>query len=557
MQPACPLERREPAIRVAPGPRGRGSPGSPAGRRCWSASRRRVISAESGTAVRCGVALLGDLVARVQSSRRRRGRGGPSPWIPDVRRPGPAGRRHVVDQVPEPWPPSRPCRTRRAGRRSPRAARAAPRRRGPRTRARAGQRALRPVDGRVLLAHGGPMITSTRVASPTRGSRAGGPPARCRTAGRQQADLAQAGEVLARGVQDPLRAVERGACERGQVVVGDRVDQRRARALPAQLDQVGTVGVAVARRPLGVEGDRARCRRRPAATTSASWAGVSVIGAGRHAGSAAAAVPAPRPASGATGSTVRLRGAGPAFGTVRRIQPGPHCHTRAAAAACPPARAGADGRDKEVAPGLDVGGSGRRRETRRPGSRAGRWAAVGHPTEALRRCRTWRSPGAPRVGTSGLERLDQPAPADAGQHRVADQLGVDLRAGGRAAAAGAAPGVVAGRVVQHGPGDRRPTSSPSRVTSADGADANGAIRWGAGISSTKSSARNLAARSWATARGTREEPSVARAGVLGCRHVDRLGRPLRWGGPTRRLTCEDRPMPTASTTTPNCTNRPS
>ena len=39
-----------------------------------------------------------------------------------------------------------------------------------------------------------------------------------------------------------------------------------------------------------------------------------------------------------------------------------------------------------------------------------------------------------------------------------------------------------------------PTSSPSTVTSADKAAANGAIRWGAGISSQWISGRNLAAR---------------------------------------------------------------
>ena len=45
-----------------------------------------------------------------------------------------------------------------------------------------------------------------------------------------------------------------------------------------------------------------------------------------------------------------------------------------------------------------------------------------------------------------------------------------------------------------------PTSSPSTVTSADRAEANGAIRWGAGISSTKSSDRNFAALICVTAR---------------------------------------------------------
>src|SRR5680860_1106030 len=40
------------------------------------------------------------------------------------------------------------------------------------------------------------------------------------------------------------------------------------------------------------------------------------------------------------------------------------------------------------------------------------------------------------------------------------------------------------------------------------------------------------------------------AGLIGCRHGDRLGRPTGPADPTRRLTCGDRPMPAASKTNP-------
>ena len=96
-----------------------------------------------------------------------------------------------------------------------------------------------------------------------------------------------------------------------------------------------------------------------------------------------------------------------------------------------------------------------------------------------------------------------------------------------------------------------PTSSPSTVTSADSAEANGAIRWGAGISSTKSSDAEL--RGSHLGHGTTKLRRSRRwldAGLLGCRHVYRLGRPADPGDQTRRLTCEDRPMPAASATDP-------
>ena len=73
-------------------------------------------------------------------------------------------------------------------------------------------------------------------------------------------DLAQAGEILARGVQHPLDVRHRLA-ERGQVVesVGeDRrgIEQERARLAAEDLDQVGALRVPEAGGPFGVDRDR-------------------------------------------------------------------------------------------------------------------------------------------------------------------------------------------------------------------------------------------------------------------------------------------------------------
>src|SRR5690242_9714941 len=77
------------------------------------------------------------------------------------------------------------------------------------------------------------------------------------------------------------------------------------------------------------------------------------------------------------------------------------------------------------------------------------------------------------------------------------------------------------------------------------------MRWGAGISSTNSSLRNRARRICATAARNSEGAS---GGSMRCwsgaAMLDRVGRGLPGGGSTRRLTCEDRPMPAASTTNP-------
>ncbi|GAB4000157.1 hypothetical protein GCM10029992_31200 [Glycomyces albus] len=69
-----------------------------------------------------------------------------------------------------------------------------------------------------------------------------------------QVQLVQAGQVLAGRVQDPLRAVQ-GAPQRLEVLDRHRVDQDRADAGAADLDEVGAPRVAETRGAFGVDGD--------------------------------------------------------------------------------------------------------------------------------------------------------------------------------------------------------------------------------------------------------------------------------------------------------------
>ena len=78
---------------------------------------------------------------------------------------------------------------------------------------------------------------------------------------RVEADLAEAGEVLARGVQDPLFVLDH-VVELGEAADGGRVEQEGAGAATEDLDEVGALRVAVAGGALGVDRDRARRRRR-------------------------------------------------------------------------------------------------------------------------------------------------------------------------------------------------------------------------------------------------------------------------------------------------------
>ena len=93
-------------------------------------------------------------------------------------------------------------------------------------------------------------------------SRPTGRRARCRTASAGHAEVGQAGQVLVRGVHDPLGVAERGG-DRRQVGAADRVDQQDAGALAAQLHEVGAMAVAIARRALGVDGQRAGSGGKP------------------------------------------------------------------------------------------------------------------------------------------------------------------------------------------------------------------------------------------------------------------------------------------------------
>jgi hypothetical protein len=74
---------------------------------------------------------------------------------------------------------------------------------------------------------------------------------------RPHAQFGQARQILVGGVQHPFAGVEdvgdRRHHHRGVLAVVDGVDEHRARAGPPDLHQVGAVGVAEARRALGVD----------------------------------------------------------------------------------------------------------------------------------------------------------------------------------------------------------------------------------------------------------------------------------------------------------------
>jgi hypothetical protein len=146
-----------------------------------------------------------------------------------------------------------------------------------------GERARRPVgggvplheaDAEVLLDHraeGDPLVTEQAAGE-----------LGVEEPGRVHAELGQAGEVLCRGVQDPFGVTDRGV-DRAQVGQGDRIDERAAGSGAAQLNEVGPLAVAIARRPLGVEGDRAGARLEGAdevvqAAGVDQWLGDAVLG---------------------------------------------------------------------------------------------------------------------------------------------------------------------------------------------------------------------------------------------------------------------------------------
>ena len=69
-----------------------------------------------------------------------------------------------------------------------------------------------------------------------------------------QAQFAQAGEVLARRVDDPLLVSEHLG-ESGQLWQGNGIDEVNSRALASKLQQIGALGVAVATSSLGINGN--------------------------------------------------------------------------------------------------------------------------------------------------------------------------------------------------------------------------------------------------------------------------------------------------------------
>ena len=77
---------------------------------------------------------------------------------------------------------------------------------------------------------------------------------------RSHADLGQAGQVLVGRVQHPLVGGQhlRDRSQRGDRItaVVDGVDEHRARTGPPDLDQVGAIRIAEARRAFGVDRER-------------------------------------------------------------------------------------------------------------------------------------------------------------------------------------------------------------------------------------------------------------------------------------------------------------
>ena len=325
---------------------------------------------------------------------------------------------------------------------------------------RLGQRPGRPVDGGVLLAHAGGRAASRR-GWPGRpgGSPAAGRRARCRTArvgtqARPRRGRAGPGWRRAGSTRCPSSASCSGARE--SKAIGST--SAGAGALAAQLDQVGARGVAVARGALGVDRDRTGAGGERGAGLGQRRPGCRRSGAGRRAARAAGPAAARGVSAGVAGvgrSCCVGRGV---VGRHRGQCPAPRWPRRLGIAVTPSGTGGRPAAVHSSSPhastcGADVEAP-RRTSTvgrRRPGGAdldLGGAALVGHAAEALGGHPGDGAGGGDVRRAVGVERLGQPGPADRGQHRVGDQLEVDLGAGVGHAAEGAVPGVVAGRVVQ-------------------------------------------------------------------------------------------------------------
>ncbi len=348
-----------------------------------------------------------------------------------------------------------------------------------------------------------------------------------------EAHLAQAGQVLGRGVQDPLGALE-GLLQRGQRGHRDRVDEPGAGALAAQLDQVGAVGVAVARGALGVDGHRPGRRRERGARLEQALVGVD------HLGEAVAQLEQRRRAeprgsgSGGSGRVPARRRLGLGLGCpgCRASAQVPRCPRRLGMAVTPSGTGGRPtavhissphastcGGHVEAAVLVDVG------RPRRPDLDLGGAGLVGHPAEALGGDARDRAGRGVVAGAVGLERLGQPRPADRGQHRVGAELGVDVGAGVGHAAEGAVPRVVAGGVVQQD----QPAGAEVLVVDGDVAaerrrPRRDALRRGHLLAEDLRAQRGLTHRlhSRAELRGP-SRGSTARVGLVTGHHSSRVG----------------------------------
>ena len=123
---------------------------------------------------------------------------------------------------------------------------------------RLGQRPGRPVGGRVLLGQAAAeVVLDQRGEADARQVEQAAGELGVEQRARAQPDLGEAGEVLAwpRAGSTRRRRSRRRAARGRRTAMGSM--RRGAGALAAYLDQVGALGVAVAGRALGVDGDRA------------------------------------------------------------------------------------------------------------------------------------------------------------------------------------------------------------------------------------------------------------------------------------------------------------
>ena len=282
-----------------------------------------------------------------------------------------------------------------------------------------GQRARRPVDGRVLLAHAQAEHgldqrgqADPRVAEQPAGEL--GVEELGRGAGRPRAGTA--GPGWRRAGSTRRRRAPPGAGPGWSS--GDRVDQRGAGALAAQLDQVGAVGVAVARGALGVDGDRAGAGGEGRARLGQPGVGLDDLGqavAQRRAGEReeprARRSRARRPRVAASGSAV----SGSVSGVVGHRQV-PRCPRRLGHGDDALGhRRQADGGAQQLAPGLDVRGHVERVVLADAGvqdARISTWAVPASsaiPPKLSVLTQVTRAGGGVVAGAVRLERLGQPA----------------------------------------------------------------------------------------------------------------------------------------------------